>query len=406
LKNVETALTFIILLTVYVFSRINENGNFINTTTLKHDLKKDYSSCSISPALMDFDTVRALTEINEDAVAEAYPWISRDGLRLYFNKNHKIVYSERTDVNNPFSAYQVLSINSAVYDNLSCWLTTDELDIFFMMREENGAMSTTLYHAQRSSVYEEFSSPVKVTLTGDISGFLSGPSLTPGLGYLYLCNSIIVNNRYVRNIYVFEKTDEYAYTLADSLDMPDGLLAGPGSLSYNNLRYYFSLEDSLEHKWIYYFERSTVTEKFKDLYYVDDSLINEPLTRNGMPSISSDGNHLVFARSLEDFWEENDLYIAFNKNVNVINKTAKTNTIPLRSYPNPFSHSTIISFNLKSTDNAVLDIYDLQGELIKTFYNLNANFVEWNATDNNSGTYIAKLILKDKAVTKKLIYLK
>jgi hypothetical protein len=406
LRSVETALRLIIVVTVSVFSRINENGNCITTTSLKNGLKKDYRHCKIPPASLNYDTVRALSEFNEDAIAEAYPWISRDGLRLYFNKNFKIVYSERADIYSTFSEYQVLSINSPVYENLSCWLTGDELDIYFMMRVDNGTMSTTLYHANRSSVHEEFLSPVKVNLTGDISGFLTGPSLTPDFSHLYLWNSIIVNNRYVNNIYLFNKTGENAYTLADSLEIPDGLLASSGSLSPDNLKYYFALEDSLEHKWIYYFQRSTVTEKFKDLYYIDNSLINEPLTRNGQPSVSYNGYCMIFTRSEEDFWEFNDLYIAFNKTVNVGNRNNKTNRISINNFPNPFSHSTVISFNLSNMDNAVLAIYNLQGELVEIYDNLNGNFVEWDATGNNAGTYIAKLILKSETITRKLIYMK
>jgi hypothetical protein len=115
---------------------------------------------------------------------------------------------------------------------------------------------------------------------------------------------------------------------------------------------------------------------------------------------------MIFTRSEEDFWEFNDLYIAFNKTVNVGNRNNKTNRISINNFPNPFSHSTVISFNLSNMDNAVLAIYNLQGELVEIYDNLNGNFVEWDATGNNAGTYIAKLILKSETITRKLIYMK
>ena len=58
---------------------------------------------------VEFDTIRYLTEINADNQADAYPWLSDDGLRIYFVQRPDslpvslMYYAERNSVQDEFS---------------------------------------------------------------------------------------------------------------------------------------------------------------------------------------------------------------------------------------------------------------------------------------------------------------
>ena len=70
------------------------------------------------------------------------------------------------------------------------------------------------------------------------------------------------------------------------------------------------------------------------------------------------------------------------------------------NYPNPFNNSTKISFEIKKTENVILEILDINGRVIKTIINKNLTAGEhsfnWNGTNNQhqiaaSGIYLYRL---------------
>jgi hypothetical protein len=85
-----------------------------------------------------------------------------------------------------------------------------------------------------------------------------------------------------------------------------------------------------------------------------------------------------------------------------------------QNYPNPFNPSTTISFNISSelNDNAVVSIFNLKGQLIKTYsINSGQTSITWNGEDEfektvTSGIYLYKLNVGNKFFTKKMILLK
>jgi hypothetical protein len=85
-----------------------------------------------------------------------------------------------------------------------------------------------------------------------------------------------------------------------------------------------------------------------------------------------------------------------------------------QNYPNPFNPSTTISFNISSelNDNAVVSIFNLKGQLIKTYsINNGQTSITWNGEDEfektvTSGIYLYKLNVGNKFFTKKMILLK
>ncbi|RKX70008.1 hypothetical protein DRP43_03800, partial [candidate division TA06 bacterium] len=88
-----------------------------------------------------------------------------------------------------------------------------------------------------------------------------------------------------------------------------------------------------------------------------------------------------------------------------------------QNYPNPFSTSTTISFNLATDLRGLtqIKIYNIKGQLVKNFELriLNSELIKvvWDGKDENgkqlpSGIYFYKLITEDKSIVKKMLLLR
>ena len=110
--------------------------------------------------------------------------------------------------------------------------------------------------------------------------------------------------------------------------------------------------------------------------------------------------------------------IPMTETVDVDNIQSSIFNIQLRNYPNPFNPSTTICFETTNLqENSRIEIFNIKGQKVKTFLNLQINKssnqqVIWNGTDNNnksvsSGIYLYKLKVNDETMaTRKCILLK
>ncbi|MDO9578510.1 MAG: T9SS type A sorting domain-containing protein, partial [Candidatus Cloacimonadales bacterium] len=88
-----------------------------------------------------------------------------------------------------------------------------------------------------------------------------------------------------------------------------------------------------------------------------------------------------------------------------------------QNYPNPFNPSTTIEFSTTNLHELTqIVIYNLKGQVVKTFSNLQITQspnqqVTWNGTDDSgkavsSGVYFYKIKSGDTEVSKKMLLLK
>ena len=104
----------------------------------------------------------------------------------------------------------------------------------------------------------------------------------------------------------------------------------------------------------------------------------------------------------------------------VTSVSESSNKIPIsfalkQNYPNPFNPETTIRYQLPESANVILNIYNLQGQLVRTLVNENkeAGFHEivWNARDETdqsipSGVYLYRIQAGDFVEVKKLMLLR
>ncbi|HPG38136.1 MAG TPA: FlgD immunoglobulin-like domain containing protein [bacterium] len=98
--------------------------------------------------------------------------------------------------------------------------------------------------------------------------------------------------------------------------------------------------------------------------------------------------------------------------------TGSINTFELmNNYPNPFNMNTSIQYRLSKTADVVLDVYNIQGQLVKSLVNEKVNAglytANWDGTDNGnfvvpSGVYIFKMNIPAENVqlTRKVLLVK
>jgi hypothetical protein len=84
-------------------------------------------------------------------------------------------------------------------------------------------------------------------------------------------------------------------------------------------------------------------------------------------------------------------------------------------YPNPFSASTLIQYDIREPVQTTLEIFNTRGQRVKTLVNLIAGkgsfSVVWNGTDNNgksasNGVYYCRMTAGRYSETRKLVFLK
>jgi len=352
-------LSFFVSVNASVYCQIDKNGDSIKTKAVTQSLVK--SSVVIQNEIVTVDSTRALSEINTSTQAEAYPWISDDGLRLYYTEGGEIYYTERNSLTEKFTNAAPLAINSATYTNISCWLTHDELHIFYVIEESDGTHDRSLYHASRTAKTEAFNSPNLVTLNGYTAGLIAGPSLTSDLSQLYL---------YTQNLtYIFIKTSSDNYMVSDTLSV-SGYNLDPGQLSADGLQYIFAFSNNgiaFNNSKIYSYKRASVFEKFNDLYYLKNDSINDSISNNGQPSISANNKILVYTKYNDGSWSGDDLAIAYINSFETSLVKVSDDMENISLYPNPATNTLTIDFkSLQNVNIENVSIYSSIGNVIES----------------------------------------
>jgi len=80
------------------------------------------------------------------------------------------------------------------------------------------------------------------------------------------------------------------------------------------------------------------------------------------------------------------------------------------TYPNPFNPSSTINYGLKNEGHVEIMVYDATGRLVDELVNQNQtagyHSITWNASNQASGMYFAKMVVGDIVQTQKLVLLK
>ena len=342
--------------------------------------------------------IQPLTEINNDSLADAYPWLSPDGLRLYFVRQilsdgsyNRILMSSRASLNEPFGPADTVRFGLAI-DTLSLIsprLSKDELEIYFVGTEANIARQSRreLYYARRESINDDFSNVQLVQLMGIDGSFITTPSFTSDRSQLFIFNSLRSNGIFRRNIFQLEQLDAFTYQLVDSLPMVAAKEFGGCWLSDDGLSLYTdrrdtSLFDGNSEMFVY--TRANWQEPF-----ANPLLLESPLALNFgnyQIAISEETSLVAFVSNRVASWSGNQLYTGRK-----INRTTRVDELDHSDwtlYPNPANALVRIQLARAWVDRVV--VRDMLGRI--------ADVVPWSGqeevidvSDWAKGMYVVEL---------------
>lgn len=275
------------------FEKVMVERNVITYENDYPEFNSTYDDVSARPQPKDA-AIKNLQEINQDGSAEAYPWLSDDGLRVYFVHENVIEQWERKSLSSKFENKKVIvdDGNSIVGQ----WLNSTETEIWYTTG--GGGM---LYHGVRKNIKSDFDKfdEIKLMVEEDnYFGFISGPSLTPDQNELFLFYSGDNQDR----IDIFTKEGN-KYMFTGSVDAPDGDVS-PGHLTSDGLSLYISVENNgTENLYVSHREKTgDAFTDFQELFPDEEISMIQPYAIMG-------GSMIVFTGSYGDSWGNNDLYI-------------------------------------------------------------------------------------------------
>ncbi len=367
------------------------------TVVLLHLFIPLHSQTGLSKA--DY-TVRPLFELDQLSTGEAYPWISDDGLRLYYTAHNKqfkvssIWFSQRDNINATFDEHQLIPCNSKSNDNLSPWLSEDEKTIAFVQRTPTGERMTEIFISKRNSTNQNFNKTQKIELKGGIKGTVISPSFTQNMEQLYFFNEYKAH----AYILIFKRESEYVYSFRSEMAFPKKYIVKSGKLSNDGLEYFISLDERRKKPCLYTLERKNLDENFALIKKFNSDLINHPEHRNHQVFFSHSKDFIVFTRSLKNEWDSNGIFIAQNKEYIIPKPAIATNTLHnyilenIVVFPNP----SIDQIYFKNTSNKNLEvlIYDSSGRIVRKISQL-VDHKAINISDLNSGSYYLRLVDMD-----------
>jgi Secretion system C-terminal sorting domain len=345
-------------LTIKAQVNLQRNGNYYDSDgnpNYSKNLanKSSVLKINIPTSSSAVDNIRALDEINIDNLGCGYPYISLDGLRLYFTKsvdvqgisNANLYFVSRSNLNSPFSNRQLVSSNFAM-GSTGCWLTNDELEIFFRRKD-------TIYYSSRTSIENQFATPQPVNLN-NYEGYIQGISLTPDKKELYFHTRVDNTHSY---IFKYMRIGNLSYTLQDTLSVPSGFIPTPGQLSKDGLKYLVGLTNEHDTTKLYQYSRTKVTDRFSNATIMDNG-INNSSRSNTQTTITADEKIIVWVKNNDHLWTGNAFYIQErNSTTNITEIMDDSFSI----YPNSENTSLIIN---GITENIKISIYDISGRFI------------------------------------------
>jgi ligand-binding sensor domain-containing protein len=135
------------------------------------------------------------------------------------------------------------------------------------------------------------------------------------------------------------------------------------------------------------------------------NMTNSPLASHRYPSVSVDKENNIWMTCLRCgvyIYSENNLLL---KSTEVKEKEEKIFSV----YPNPFSKNTTISFHLEKEENVKVEVFDLNGRLVKNVFegtkNQGIQNIEVSLDNNSSGVYFCRIIVGDKQNVLKLVFI-
>jgi hypothetical protein len=364
----------------FIYQRSTMNSIDMNNTPLKKPsvISNPHYYDPVDLTEYSYDSIRELMELNNPNDADAHPWISADGLRLYYtNAAYQLVMAERTDINSYFGAPTVVPTHDQW--GVSYWLSTNELDLYI-------SDSYSIYYAWRDAIDLPFSDPFYVEIDGmGNPNYISAQFLNSAQNKLYLHtyppDKIMEFTLYGGFYFVYERT----------LPAPDGYALVGGQLSKDDLTFFMGASYNGGKFKLYQMTRATPLDTFDISTFEEIQGINDTSVWNGLPSMSDSLEWVAFNRAPSGNWEDIDLFLAHNGILTSVFDPAET-LIYSYAFPNPASDYVCIAYQASSFGSLVISVYSYEGVMVfEDAINPANGVIKISTTSWNNGFYCYRL---------------
>lgn len=242
--------------------------------------------------------------------------------------------------------------------------------------------------------------------------FVSGSEIGWDLDYKGTANDKNFYHDYLKAVYVVDKVNDYdLYGTSDGIFNGLNFAYGDGSNGVYQVGYPDGIDASAG---------STVCLKYNSQYNAGIQFAgiiggNETRIINfGIPFETiypETARNEVMARILSFLKSTTEISTDNQASKNLPNKP-----VLYQNYPNPFNQATILKFYLPQAEKISLKIYNLLGEVVKTFYEdelvtKGVHQIDWNGVADlnvplSSGVYFCRLETDRYIISKRLLYLK
>jgi len=129
---------------------------------------------------------------------------------------------------------------------------------------------------------------------------------------------------------------------------------------------------------------------------------------NGIPIQSGTWNIKIIVTDFNNISKIDTLEFTVEEGeMNVLNTDNEMN---ITCYPNPFTQSTLIDFNLAQSQKVKLDVYNISGKKINTLINQQLETgnhqIKFENNKLQEGVYFIKLVTNNNVLTQKIIFIK
>jgi len=174
---------------------------FVNNRQYTHKTLKDLYLAERHPKTGKFDKIRYLSELNSESLSDNYPWISEDGLRIFFAKeiNNEChwFWANRKSFDEKFKKFKHVQIMDPNMSKNSCLtLVNEEREIFALSGNK-------IYYSRRPGLWEYFPGLIHLT-TLEEADEVKGFTVTDDKKELYVFSTDADGNaevvKYVNNL--------------------------------------------------------------------------------------------------------------------------------------------------------------------------------------------------------------
>ncbi len=246
--------------------------------------------------------------LNTASSAEAYPFISNDGLRLYYTSGKEdrggIYFAVRKSINDSFRTS--LRLSKSLPDKfVAGTLTSNELEIYMWDLWR-------VYFSKRETINDLFPTPTFISELGDNH---RTPAISPnGEELVAVFNSLSEPDKNsIDSIRVFKKDMSGRFRRIYTLNYPRGFRPGPGQFSKDGLCFFISINKQIyEYGKVPFdsicslmYKRSSLQETFTGYEFIFEDLTNE--NRPDQISFTLERKIMIGVLSIKNRWNKNNL---------------------------------------------------------------------------------------------------